>query len=57
LVTDERNNDVGKHSEEAAEKRGVWLRWHNGADVGSTPGFRYGGKAAQTAAVTDERMR
>lgn len=21
-----------------------WLRWHNGSDVGSTPGFRHGGK-------------
>jgi hypothetical protein len=40
---------VGKHSEEAAEKRGVWLRWHNGADVGSTPSFRYGGKSAASA--------
>jgi hypothetical protein len=43
-MSDEPN---GKHSEEAAEKRGVWLRWHNGADVGSTPGFRHGGKSAQ----------
>lgn len=40
------SDHVGKHSEEAAEKRGVWLRWHNGADVGSTPGFRHGGKSA-----------
>lgn len=35
----------GRHSDEAAEERGVWLRWHNGSDVGSTPGFRRGGKA------------
>jgi hypothetical protein len=49
---------VGKHSEEAAEKRGVWLRWHNGADVGSTPCFRYGGRAASDRlVVNDERMR
>lgn len=36
----------GRHSDEAAELRGVWFRWHNGADVGSVPGFRHGGKAA-----------
>ena len=39
----------GKHSEEAAEKRGVWFRWHNGNDVGSIPGFRYGGKCARAS--------
>lgn len=39
----------GKHSEEAAEKRGVWFRWHDGSAVGSTPGFRHGGKAANPA--------
>jgi hypothetical protein len=36
---------TGRHSEEAAENRGEWLRWHDGADVGSTPGFRHGGKS------------
>lgn len=44
-MSDER---VGEHSEEAAEKRGVWLRWHNGNEVGVPPGFYYGGKSAQT---------
>lgn len=46
MSSDPKTEHVGKHSEEAAEKRGVWLRWHNGSDVGSEPGFRYGGKAA-----------
>jgi hypothetical protein len=37
---------IGRHSDEAAEARGKWLRWHDGSAVGSTPGFRHGGKAA-----------
>jgi hypothetical protein len=36
----------GRHSDEAAEARGVWYRWHDGSAVGSVPGFRHGGKAA-----------
>lgn len=37
----------GHHSESAAEIRGVWLRWHDGSDVGSVPGFRWGGRFAR----------
>jgi hypothetical protein len=37
---------MGKHSEEAAEERGEWFRWHDGSEVGVSPGFYCGGKSA-----------
>jgi hypothetical protein len=37
---------VGKHSEEAAEARGVWFRWHDDSNVGIPEGFYQGGKCA-----------
>ena len=47
-----RRGDVGKHSEEAAEQRGIWFRWHDGSNVGWPPGFYHGGKFAQDRPVT-----
>lgn len=40
---------MGRHSEEAAEVRGLWLRWRD-ALPGSPSKFRHGGKSKGTMA-------
>ncbi|MEW5810299.1 MAG: hypothetical protein AB1925_12680 [Actinomycetota bacterium] len=43
---------IARHSEAAAEIRGVWFRWHDDSNVGIPAGFYTGGRYCNDPAVT-----